>query len=390
MSGGFIGQCGINAPDAPTIGTPTAGNAVICVPFTAPTCTGGGAITGYVATAFDSSGNSIGATGSSSPVQITGLTNCTAYTVNISAKNAYGTSRSNAYGSTITPINAGQQAYITPGSYCFTVPCGVSSVSVVAVGGGGGGNGHVCGSAPTGLRGGAGAGLGYKNNISVTAGSCISVVVGSGGAYGGASGSNGGNSYFCSISVVKGGAGQGAVSCSYTHASGGNYTGDGGGNGGQGGANNSNSGNAAGGGGAGGYSGNGGAGGDTCTGSCRPGVAGSGGGGGGGSGDAGYNAGGGGGVGILGEGSSGAGGVKCNPNALGGGGGSGGANGVRGWYTGSPDGVAPSGGNYGGGGGGSYPNVNINWPPGNGAGGAVRIIWPGCQRSFPSTRTTDE
>ena len=85
MSGGFIGQCGINAPDAPTIGTPTAGDTVICVPFTAPSCTGGGAVTGYVATAFDSSGNSIGASGSSSPVQITGLTNCTAYTLNISA-----------------------------------------------------------------------------------------------------------------------------------------------------------------------------------------------------------------------------------------------------------------------------------------------------------------
>jgi hypothetical protein len=27
---------------------------------------------------------------------------------------------------------------------------------------------------------------------------------------------------------------------------------------------------------------------------------------------------------------------------------------------------------------------------GNGSGGAVRIIWPGCARSFPSTRTADE
>jgi hypothetical protein len=27
---------------------------------------------------------------------------------------------------------------------------------------------------------------------------------------------------------------------------------------------------------------------------------------------------------------------------------------------------------------------------GNGGGGAVRIIWPGCARSFPSTRTADE
>jgi hypothetical protein len=27
---------------------------------------------------------------------------------------------------------------------------------------------------------------------------------------------------------------------------------------------------------------------------------------------------------------------------------------------------------------------------GNGGGGAVRIIWPGCARSFPSTRTANE
>lgn len=388
MSPRFIGQCGINAPDAPTIGTPSIGGATaICVPFTAPSCVGGGAITGYIATAVDSSGNSIASTGTSSPVQVTGLTTGTAYTLSIAAKNGFGVSRNATSPCSVTPVSIGQQEYTSPGSYCFAVPCGVSSVSVVAVGGGGGGNGNANDTPPFGLRGGAGGGLGYKNNISVTPGSCISVVVGSGGAGGGASGSNGGNSYFCSISVVKGGAGQGAVSCAYTKASGGNYTGDGGGSGGGGGANNTNSGNAAGGGGAGGYSGNGGAGGDNTRGSCSPGEAGSGGGGGGGSGDGGYNGGGGGGVGLLGQGSSGAGGVKCLPNTLGGGGGSGGSDGVQGWYTGSPDGVAPDGGAYGGGGGGKYPSVNSSFPVGNGANGAVRIIWPGNSRSFPSTCT---
>ena len=158
MSGGFIGQCGINAPDAPTVGTPTGGNAVICVPFTAPTCTGGGAITGYVATAYDSSGNSIGATGSSSPVQITGLTNGTAYNVTISAKNAYGTSRSALYGSTVTPVNVGQDAYTTAGTYCYVVPCGVSSISVVAVGGGGAAGGSAGGAIYSYGGGGGGGG----------------------------------------------------------------------------------------------------------------------------------------------------------------------------------------------------------------------------------------
>jgi hypothetical protein len=39
---------------------------------------------------------------------------------------------------------------------------------------------------------------------------------------------------------------------------------------------------------------------------------------------------------------------------------------------------------YGGGGGGSQ------YTPAVGAGGAVRIIWPGTSRTFPSTRTADE
>jgi hypothetical protein len=46
------------------------------------------------------------------------------------------------------------------------------------------------------------------------------------------------------------------------------------------------------------------------------------------------------------------------------------------------------GGCYGGGGGkavGAFSN-----DPGYGGRGAVRIIWPGCARSFPSTRTADE
>jgi hypothetical protein len=43
------------------------------------------------------------------------------------------------------------------------------------------------------------------------------------------------------------------------------------------------------------------------------------------------------------------------------------------------------GGAYGGGGGGSSITSGAY-----GAIGAVRIIWPGCARSFPSTRTANE
>jgi len=66
----------------------------------------------------------------------------------------------------------GQQQYVTPGTYSFVVPTGVTTVSVVAIGAG----------APKGPNGwaGAGGGLGYGNNISVTPGETITVVVASG------------------------------------------------------------------------------------------------------------------------------------------------------------------------------------------------------------------
>ena len=54
----------------------------------------------------------------------------------------------------------GQVEYITPGSYSWTVPDGVTSVCVVCVGGGGGGLSYVEGSYFMG--GGAGGGLGWK------------------------------------------------------------------------------------------------------------------------------------------------------------------------------------------------------------------------------------
>jgi hypothetical protein len=70
-------------------------------------------------------------------------------------------------------------------------------------------------------------------------------------------------------------------------------------------------------------------------------------------------------VGLLGQGASG----LIDPFATGpGGGGSGGANGV-----------GTAGGLYGGG-----------YTLGSQISGAVRIIWPGCARSFPSTRTANE
>ena len=276
---------------------------------------------------------------------VTGLTCATTYYYRVRANNTCGTSANSNAITVVAGSCASQIAYTTPGSYNWVCPAGVTSVSVVCVGGGGGGwNGQNLNS-----RGGGAGGLGYKNNITVVPGNNYTVVVGGGASSGGI----GGDSYFINSSTVAGIGGQGDAVGNPSRTSGGGYVGDGGGNGGNGGPSIS----YGGGGGAGGYTGNGGNGGS-------PGATGSGGGGGGAD-DAASNpsTGYGGGVGILGQGANGVGGSV-------GGGGSGGE-------TGYPQ----VGGLYGGG---SYGAA------GSGGSGAVRIIWPGTVRQFPSTGTADQ
>jgi hypothetical protein len=311
--------------------------------------------------------------------------------------------------------------YVTPGTYAFTVPTGVTSISVLAIGGGGGGRSGGNGPTTGGTKGGGGGALAYVNNYPVSAGQQYTVVVGEGGRGDSnespapvPNGLSGGDSYFNSPTFCKGGGGAIAPSldiASGAGGAGGTYTVNptagssrGGGNGGAGGGilapldGTSYPGRGAGGGGAGGYSGTGGAGGNIA----GNGAAGGGGGGGGGSGNYSPGAGvggaaaGGGGVGIFGSGPNGAAGTGSlgTPSALsvinGGGGGSGGGtaatiNGPA-FYDNGGD-----GGLYGGGGGGTGLTPLSPSPPGragNGASGAVRIIWPG-SRTFPTTGVGD-
>lgn len=122
-------------PNAPTGVTATAGNAQASVAFTAPANVGGSAITSYTVV---SSGGQY-ATGTSSPITVTGLTNGTSYTFTVYATNSYGPGARSSSSGSITPGVFGQQAYTTAGTYTFTVPAGVTSICVVCVGGGGGG-----------------------------------------------------------------------------------------------------------------------------------------------------------------------------------------------------------------------------------------------------------
>jgi hypothetical protein len=76
-------------PEAPTIGTATAGNTSATVSFTASAMNGGSAVTGYTVT---SRPGAVSVKGTASPLTVTGLTNGTAYTFTVTATNAIGTS----------------------------------------------------------------------------------------------------------------------------------------------------------------------------------------------------------------------------------------------------------------------------------------------------------
>jgi len=256
-------------------------------------------------------------------------------------------------------LSAGQAEYTTPGTYSWTAPTGVTSVSVVCVGAGAPGQ-----NSPE--AAGGGGGLGWKNNIPVVPGQSYQVVVGAGASSTSAAVGQVGSSYFINQTTVAGLGGS-------SNRTGGGFAGDGGGNGGQGGQG-LGDGIEPGGGGAGGYTGNGGQGAQTNSNSTS-GNGGAGGGGGFGN----QTGGGGGGVGILGAGASGAGGAnEVNQYGQGGGGGSGGAVGGGGTNT-------VAGGAYGGGSYGRFGNGGTSI----GAGGAVRIIW-GPSRAFPATNTQNQ
>ena len=103
-------------PDAPTIGTATAGDAQASVSFTAPASNGGSSITGYTVTS--NPGNLTG-TGASSPIAVTGLTNGTAYTFTVTATNSVGTSQASAASNSVTPKTSQTITFANPGSQNF-------------------------------------------------------------------------------------------------------------------------------------------------------------------------------------------------------------------------------------------------------------------------------
>lgn len=246
----------------------------------------------------------------------------------------------------------GSRTFTTVGSSSWAVPVGVTAISILCVGGGGGGSSNA--------GAGGGGALAYANDVAVTPGSTLTVIVGDRGLID----SNGSAStvqtstptVLCSANGGSRGVSAGTGGAGGTVATG---TGFAGGKGGDSGAGS----RGGGGGGAGGYTAVGGAGGNgNASGTSSTG---GGGGGGGGSSTSNSNGAAGGGVGVsIGLGVSGAGG---GTNTVGG------------------SGSIPIGGTAYGAGGASG---------GLGVQGVVKIVWRdpnvGSTRTFPSTRIVDD
>lgn len=295
--------------------------------------------------------------------------------------------------------DSGEVEFTSSGSFTWTVPDGITSVSAVVIGAGGGGSSGRGVNAQSGA-GGGGGGLAWSAGFDVTPGETLDIVIGSGGAggpwlgYGNNAAKHGfaGNATQIKrgstvlLEATGGGGGQWVSTNTTTGGAGGSPGGTEYGGGGVGGAGyrgyyNSGGG---GGGGAGGYTGNGGEGyyGSLSTGGSSGTGGGGGGGGGNNAGNVSYITNNGGGVGLLGQGANGAGGGSYGGSGGVGAGGKGGSLGSDG--TGSANAVDASAGigTFGGGGGG------VDWDQqrdgGPGANGAARIIW-GPNRAYPST-----
>jgi len=275
------------------------------------------------------------------------------------------------------PEPPGQVVFDTPGTTTWTVPNGVTSVSVVCIGAGN------AGGESSGLHPGGGGALAYGNNIATTPGATINLQVGE-------MTHTNEDTWFSASNVLQaegGDAGTGNAAASGSYLTGGN-------SGGARGSGYASWGNkyGGGGGGAGGYTGAGGKGGDATSGAGNAGAGDAAGGGGSSNvtgGSDGAAGGGGGGSGLFGtQGNASNGNARTTAGA--GGSQSGAIVGSGGKAGQGGDGQGSVGHNtqsynpraYGGGAGSKSSGTgHVTWVA---AGGAIRIIWPGDTRSFPS------
>jgi hypothetical protein len=165
----------IDVPDTPTIGTVTVSEQTASIPFT-PATSGGVAATYTVI----STPGSFTATGSSSPISVSGLSGLTSYTFQVRANN---TSGSSAYSGASNSITTGSvytiaQTFNASGNY--TVPAnGATLFAAMLVGQGVGGSAGSGGQVPgVGGSGGRSSGAVAFKGYTLTPGETFAITVG--------------------------------------------------------------------------------------------------------------------------------------------------------------------------------------------------------------------
>ncbi|MNO20263.1 Endo-1,4-beta-xylanase A precursor [compost metagenome] len=118
----------LTVPGVPTEVSAIAGDGSAVLSFDPPADNGGSEILGYTVTAWTSGGAVKIATGSTSPITVTGLTNGTAYTFTVIAANAQGESAASAPSNEVIPSADGVSIPTTPTN--LTVMPGDESVAL--------------------------------------------------------------------------------------------------------------------------------------------------------------------------------------------------------------------------------------------------------------------
>ena len=116
-------------PGKPTVSSVSAGNAQVSVAFTAPS-TGGTGISSYTVTCT----GSLSASGSSSPIIVTGLSNGSSYSCTVTATNNAGSGEASAVSASFTPTaGVAQTVYHAPAPFASVLKSNYQAANLVSV-----------------------------------------------------------------------------------------------------------------------------------------------------------------------------------------------------------------------------------------------------------------